>query len=100
MSHEKLSPSEPEKALKAYSTALPIITIVESEIPRALPAPGTGKLDFSSFTRFRELWLWTERLLWRAIVLASRTCALNQTRNHPNDDNNKLLWTLFSHYRT
>jgi hypothetical protein len=98
MSHEKLFPSDPEKALKAYGTALPILTIVESEIPRTLPATGTGKLDFSSFTRFRELWVWVERLLWRAIVLASETCPLNQTQNNNQDSN--ILWTMFSHYRT
>lgn len=99
MSHEKLSPSEPEKALQTYNTAIPILTIVESEIPRTLPATGTGKLDFSSFTRFRELWLWIERLLWRAIILASRTCALSHIQNQTTEDT-KLLWKLFSHYRT
>jgi hypothetical protein len=98
MSHEKLSSHEPEKALKAYSTALPILSIVESGIPCALPATGTGKLDFSSFTRFRELWLWVERLLRRAIVLASRTCVLNPAQGQNEDS--RLLWTLFSHYRT
>jgi hypothetical protein len=98
MSYEKLSPHEPEKALKAYNTALPILSIVESGIPYALPASGTGKLDFSSFTRFHELWQWVERLLRRAIVLASRTCALNPTQDK--DEDSKLLWSLFSHYRT
>ena len=97
MSHERLS-SEPVKALKAYRSALPILTMIESEIPRTLPATGTGNLDFSSFTRFQELWVWIERLLRRAIVLASWTCVLNQTPSHHEDS--ILLWTLFSHYRT
>ena len=101
MSQEKLSPMEPEKALGAYCTVLPLLVIVESEIPSVLPANttptgvenGAGKLDFSSFTRFRELWLWIERLLWRAIILASRTCVLNEGEEG-------TLWKLFGHYRT
>jgi len=90
--------TNPEKALQAYSIVLPILSIVESGIPCTLPATGTGKPDFSSFTRFRELWLWVvERLLRRSIVLASRTCVLNPIQGRNED---RLLWTLFSHYRT
>lgn len=97
MSHEKLSPAEPEIALKAYCAVQPLLVTVESEIP--LPAnttpagveTGAGKLDFSSFTRFRELWLWIERLLWRAIILASITCKLDEGEDG-------TLWKLLAHY--
>lgn len=96
MSHEKLSPTDLQKALDAYCTAIPLITIIESEIPRTLPPTGAGKLDFTSFNRFREMWLWIDRLLWRAIILASKTCPVNPTGS--NDDG--ILWKLLSHYRT
>lgn len=98
MSHEKLSPAEPEIALKAYCTVQPLLAIVLFEIPlpaNTIPAgveTGAGKLDFSSFTRFRELWLWIERLLWRAIILASLTCKLDEGEDG-------MLWKLLANYR-
>jgi hypothetical protein len=99
MCHEKLSPAEPEIALKSYRTALPLLTDVESEISAVLPSTlppgstsGSAKVDFSSFTRFRELWRWAERLIWRAVILTSRTINIHE------EGTGGSLWTWFSHY--
>ena len=91
MSHEKLSPTEPGIALDAYCAALPLLATVESEIPRAIPPKYPG--DFTCFDRFRELWIWVDRLLWRAVTLAAQTCLID-------DVENGRLWKLLSHYRT
>ena len=91
MSHEKLSPTEPGVALDAYCAALPLLATVESEIPRAIPPKYPG--DFTCFDRFRELWIWVDRLLWRAVTLAAQTCPVN-------DIQDERLWKFLSHYRT
>ncbi|GAW10226.1 cargo-transport protein ypp1 [Lentinula edodes] len=56
MSHEKLFPTDPRKALKIYAASFPLLTIVETELASTFaPIPtSTGKINFSSFTRFRE----------------------------------------------
>jgi len=98
MALEKLSPTTPEKALHSYRTALPLLTVAQAEISAVLPSTvlssstssGGGKVDFPSFTRFREVWRWVERLIWRAIVLTSRTCNVNNEED--------TLWTWLSHY--
>lgn len=101
MSHEKLYPTEPLKALKTYSAAFPLLTIVETELASSasLSSPSftsSGKIDFSSFTRFREVWRWVERLLWRAIVLGSRIFDVN--RDHRSSTNSDSIWTWLDHY--
>jgi hypothetical protein len=100
MAHERLSPREPTKALKAYASALPLLKIAETEIAAFLPpnsgpphASGPCKLDFSSFTRFRELWRWVERLTWRAVILAARSSSLH-AQEGPDDS----VWTWLAHY--
>jgi hypothetical protein len=99
MCHEKLFPNDPTAALKSYRTALPLLTIAESEISAVLPSAlppgstsGTGKLDFSSFTRFRELWRWAERLIWRAVILTASTGNIHE------DKKEDSVWTWLSHY--
>jgi hypothetical protein len=99
MSHEVLSPTEPHIALKSYCTALPLLTIAETEIAAVLPSTlslnstsGAGKLDFTSFTQFRELWRWAERLIWRAIILTAKTCSVLD------DGKDGSLRTWLSHY--
>jgi hypothetical protein len=70
-----------ESPANAYSSALPLLTIAETEIATLLPpdsgppnASGSRNLDFSSFTRFHELWRWgRERLIWRAVILVAQT---------------------------
>ncbi|KZT18342.1 hypothetical protein NEOLEDRAFT_1143513 [Neolentinus lepideus HHB14362 ss-1] len=95
MSAEKLRQADYHKALELYSAALPLITTIESEMPRPLApqssAHGPGMLEFSSFTRYRELWRWAERLLWRVIILTARTTELGRDTSGP-------LWTLLKQY--
>lgn len=93
MSHEKVSPSEPQEALDAYLSVSTLLKTIGSEIPCSLPSK-TGSIggDPGSFVRYRELWRWAERLLRRAIILAAR---LNDL-----DDEGSPIWTLFDHYRS
>ncbi|KAH7922423.1 hypothetical protein BV22DRAFT_1197440 [Leucogyrophana mollusca] len=86
MCHEKLFPSNPEKALQVYASGIPLLNILEFEIPKTLTPP----LSPSSFANYRELWRWAESLMFRAITLVSRT--------RPLHDDMGLIWTLFTHY--
>ena len=89
MSREQLSPSEPQRALQAYSNAIPIFSSLRSEItPKS-----SGKLDFTVFHQLRELWRWVERLLWRAVILSSRTADA-----HPQGQPEHQLWQWFDYY--
>ncbi|KAK0452995.1 uncharacterized protein EV420DRAFT_634491 [Desarmillaria tabescens] len=90
MSYEKLFPENSKRALASYSAAIPLLNIVESEITSAVAPTSTGKLDFTSFTRFRELWRWVERLIWRAVILSSWTSNVR--------DKGASLWTWLNHY--
>ena len=78
MAHEKLE--RPTEGLASYELALPLLD--ELFIPRVAlnSAPGPP------FTKYRELWRWTERLLWRLSVLASKhssiTTALTYLRKY------------------
>lgn len=87
MCSEKLS--QPKKAIEAYSSAIPLLSSIESEIPRTLTATYSSS---ASFDNYRELWRWTERLMFRTISLLSRFCCL--------DENDGLIWTMFTHYHT
>lgn len=87
MCYEKLS--QPEKAIQAYSSALPLLSIIEFEIPRTFTPTYSSSASFESYC---ELWRWTERLMFRAICLLSRFCYL--------DDKDDLIWTMFTHYHT
>ncbi|KAG9312488.1 hypothetical protein JVU11DRAFT_6875 [Chiua virens] len=88
MCHEKLNPRNRELAIQAYATAIPLLTIIEFEIPRTLTAQSSP----SSFSQYRELWRWVERLMFRAITLLARTRHL--------DDREGLIWNLFTHYES
>ncbi len=92
MSFEKLFSQDLRKAAKSYSAAIPLLIIVESETTAAVAPTTSGKVDFAAFTRFRELWRWVERLIWRAVVLASRTSNVLEGES--------TLWTWFGHYST
>ncbi|KAJ8585710.1 hypothetical protein M405DRAFT_883707, partial [Rhizopogon salebrosus TDB-379] len=87
MCYEKLS--EPERAIQAYSSALPLLSMIELEIPRTITTAHTSS---ASFENYRELWRWTERLMFRAISLLARLRCL--------DDKDGLIWTMFTHYHT
>jgi hypothetical protein len=87
MCYEKLS--VPERAIQAYSSALPLLSMIELEIPRTITTTHTSS---ASFENYRELWRWTERLMFRAISLLARLRCL--------DDKDGLIWTMFTHYHT
>jgi hypothetical protein len=100
MCREKLDVSNQQEILSIYLTAVLSLPKLEAEIARSSPAdpgPATGtgpvRLPYPSFTRYRELWRWVERLLWRAIVIASRICPLNTQEE-------SILWLLLSHYHS
>ncbi|KAG7085583.1 hypothetical protein E1B28_003136 [Marasmius oreades] len=99
MAHEKLHPNTPRRALDTYAAAFPILTIIESELVSGVAPASSGKIDFSSFTRFREVWRWVERLLWRAIVLASRLLNIHHDHKQINQcKSNDSIWTWLDHY--
>src|SRR5882762_4112238 len=77
MVHEKLMPADSHKILSIYLTAVFELPTLEAEIARMSPPnPTLASGDFhnrffAAFARYRELWRWVERLLWRAIIIAS-----------------------------
>lgn len=99
MSHEKLSSDDPRPAFAAYLKARPIIAAVTAEIPASVPTrpspSGKETYDSSTFSRYRELWRWVERLLRRAIILAGRIVDLRRE-----DEQQAAMWGLFDHYQT
>lgn len=64
MAREKLG--QEEEALSAYEAAIPLIQNI-----RVVQLPNSVQPN-PSFLRYRELWRWAERLLWRASCLASK----------------------------
>jgi hypothetical protein len=100
MSLEKLSPADTSAILSAYLSATQALSTIEGNFalsipPNSLHSPSSGTVHVTnpSFTRYRELWRWVERLLRRTIIAASRTCSLN-------GEQESILWTLFSQYQT
>lgn len=85
---EKLHPENPELAVQAYATAVPLLNVIEFETPRSL----TAQASPSSFSYYRELWRWVERLMFRAITLLARTRHL--------DDQEGLIWNFLTHYES
>lgn len=88
MCHEKLHPENPELAIQSYATAIPLLNVVECEIPCSL----TAQAFPYSFSQYRELWRWAERLMFCAITLLARARHL--------DDPEGLIWNLFTHYES
>ncbi|TCD70384.1 hypothetical protein EIP91_003737 [Steccherinum ochraceum] len=96
MSHERISPDEPQTALNAYLSASSLLKAIASDIPCSLPLQAGGVAgDPGSFARYRELWRWTERLLRRAIILSAKLSDLSQSQ-----DDGHSIWALFGYYRT
>lgn len=97
MSYEILHPDEPEKAFTAYLVASSIISAAVAEIPASAVSshpPGlVAGTDNSSFTRYRELWRWVERVLRRGIILGACVCDVSRT-----DGANGSLWQLFQQH--
>ena len=95
MSHERLNPSEIKTALKAYGNALPLFSYLQSEFTQKSIPKSSGILDFTVFYQLRELWRWVERLLWRAVVLSSRTTLIS-VEGEPEPQ----LWRWLDYYAT
>lgn len=100
MSLEKLSPTEPQKALAAYRTALPLMDIIATEVQSSLATSSAVNVSevrspSGSFTRYRELWRWVERLLRRSIILAAQTNSVTSNDKEPSS-----IWSLFNLYRS
>ncbi|KAF6752725.1 hypothetical protein DFP72DRAFT_1133180 [Ephemerocybe angulata] len=100
MSHERIEPQSPTKALRAYHAAIPAFRVLQSadfasliSTPSRLPS---GKLDYTPFIQLRELWRWVERLLWRAICLSSRTS--NALSSEDDTDEEHSLWMWLEKY--
>ncbi|KAI0694071.1 hypothetical protein BC835DRAFT_1487974 [Cytidiella melzeri] len=93
MSHEHLSPDDFERAFSVYAAALPLITAVVAELQSCFSAASNAQVV--TFTKYRELWRWSERALRRAIILSARLHDVSK-----GDDQDHSLWTLFELYRT
>ncbi|KAJ3518089.1 hypothetical protein NLJ89_g117 [Agrocybe chaxingu] len=96
MSHERLSPSTPEKALEAYAISLPLFSSLQSEFSHNALPKSSGKFDFTVFQQLREVWRWVERLLWRAVILSSRTSNIHADSERASLD----LWIWLGHYNS
>ncbi|EJD00430.1 uncharacterized protein FOMMEDRAFT_91112 [Fomitiporia mediterranea MF3/22] len=68
MAHERISPGSPSQALASYDKGIQLLNSVS--VPKSLPQP--GRTSFESFNKYIELWRWTERLLWRSVILSAR----------------------------
>lgn len=69
MAHERLTPGSPSQALSCYDKGVQLLqafTVAKS------PPPRPGHTNLESFNKYTELWRWTERLLWRTVVLSSK----------------------------
>ncbi|THH06231.1 hypothetical protein EW145_g4227 [Phellinidium pouzarii] len=69
MAHERVSPGSPSQAFVSYDKGVSLLGAFA--IPKS-PPPRPGRAISESFNNYRELWRWTERLLWRAIMLSAR----------------------------
>lgn len=97
MSHEKLTPSSPERALASYSRAFLLLNTLTSTLSiTSPPTTANGKLSLTYFTQYRELWRWVARLLWRAIVLSSRQIDIRKDQSIPG--NEPSIWAWFTVY--
>ncbi|KAF8632468.1 hypothetical protein AX15_001868 [Amanita polypyramis BW_CC] len=101
MSHEKLYPSDPRNALLVYRAALPLISVAASDFAFKLPASQTAlstrPAEPTPFLRFRELWRWVDRLMWRAIVIGARITNV-LAEDNSNTESDEYLWTWLKHY--
>lgn len=95
MSYEVLHPDDPEKAFSTYLLASGLITSAVAGIPASVTStpqvPATS--EGTSFSRYRELWRWTEAVLRRGIILGARLCDISRM-----DGRNGSLWQLFQQY--
>ncbi|PFH52497.1 hypothetical protein AMATHDRAFT_139942 [Amanita thiersii Skay4041] len=101
MSHELLSPSDPSRALSSYRSAIPLLDLAATEFGLARSTSPvltiTGGAGLTSFSSFRELWRWADRLIWRAIIICARTSdILCDDSSHSESDEH--LWSWLKQY--
>ncbi|KAG2018585.1 hypothetical protein CC2G_008007 [Coprinopsis cinerea AmutBmut pab1-1] len=81
MSIEKLYPDQPERALDVYREAQPLFKILTTNKEfrelvkgpvKTPPDSNPAKRDYSNFVRYREMWRWVERIIWRGVCLSAR----------------------------
>ncbi|KAI0795798.1 hypothetical protein C8Q75DRAFT_802874 [Abortiporus biennis] len=94
MAHERIVPTDRQSALEAYLSVLPLVKTVSTEIPCSPPLKASNANDYATFSRYRELWRWVERLLRRAIVISAGMCDLSNTK-----EEEESIWNLFEYYR-
>ncbi|KAF8066830.1 hypothetical protein FPV67DRAFT_1768536 [Lyophyllum atratum] len=92
MSHEKLSPTDPQAALKAYGAALPLLRTLGTLLSDS-ESSSTPSSNVKMFLQHRELWRWVERLLWRTIVLSAHV-STPEGSDTPETD----VWTWLRQY--
>ncbi|KAI0631519.1 hypothetical protein C8Q77DRAFT_1061722 [Trametes polyzona] len=98
MCYETMNASDIQRAFTTYTSAIALIASVVAEIPAHIPTAATGaptSPDNTSFTRYRELWRWVERVLRRGVILGARICDVSRT-----DGQNGAFWTLLQQYHT
>jgi len=96
MSYEKLAPSHPQQAIKSYAAALPLLSLIVTEMAPNAISGSSGRIDFVAFTFYRELWRWVERLLWRAIIVSSRISNVHEDGSLLSEATS--VWTWFEQY--
>ena len=96
MSYEKLASSHPQQAIKSYGAALPLLSLIVTEMAPNAISGTSGRINLVAFTLYRELWRWVERLLWRAIIVSSRTSNVHEDGSLSGDA--ASVWTWFEQY--
>lgn len=64
-----MSPGSPSQALACYDKG---VNLLRAFVVPKSPPPHPGRSSFESFNKYAELWDWTERLLWRTIILTAQ----------------------------
>lgn len=101
MAHEVTT--SPLKALQSYAAAIPLVTLAQSELATSPTTPANTN---AIFTQYHELWVWTERILWRAATLTSSIYPINHPQPIPPPQGSGSsigtssipLWTWLNHY--
>ncbi|KAL5501019.1 hypothetical protein ACEPAH_9406 [Sanghuangporus vaninii] len=76
MAHERISPGSPSQALASYEKGVRLLQAFS--VPKS-PPPRAGRASFESFNKYTELWRWTERLLWRSVILSAQHRSIEST---------------------
>ncbi|KAH6903832.1 hypothetical protein BKA70DRAFT_579522 [Coprinopsis sp. MPI-PUGE-AT-0042] len=102
MSHERLYPDDPLRALRVYTSSMPAFKILTTSPEfKELTKPPTkgpnGTLNFNTFLRYRELWRWVERLVWRGVCLSARLIDVHHVDANE-EEGDTSIWTWLEKY--